>query len=49
MGKLLSGIRVDWLHTALITVTFKRNGGIYEWELTLPKAYEAIYVSGSDL
>ena len=33
----------------LMTVTFKRHGGIHEWDLTLPESYNAIYVSGSDL
>ena len=30
-------------------VTFKRHGGIHEWDLTLLETYEDIYVSGSDL
>ena len=33
----------------LMTVTFKKHGGIHEWDLTLPESYDAIYVSGSDL
>ena len=33
----------------LMTVTFKRHGGVHEWDLTLPESYNAIYVSRSDL
>ena len=28
-----------------MTVTFRRHGGIQEWDLTLKESYEAIYVS----
>lgn len=28
-----------------MTVTFKRHGGVHEWNLTEPQVWEAIYVS----
>ena len=36
------------IYCTLMTVTFKRHGGIHEWDLTLPESYNAIYVSDSD-
>ena len=30
-----------------MTVTFKRHGGVHQWDLTLPEVWEAIYVSYS--
>ena len=37
------------IYCTLMTVTFKRDGGVHEWDLTLPESYGAIYVRSNDL
>ena len=50
MGQVLTVYQIGLVvFCTLMSITFKRHGGVHGWDLTLPESYEAIYVSGSDL